>query len=64
SVISEVGGNILASSSSTGRDRVAMLRYEVELSDPLQVDRIISEIDDVEGVFDVYRLLPRGPKTG
>ncbi|HEY5578399.1 MAG TPA: bifunctional (p)ppGpp synthetase/guanosine-3',5'-bis(diphosphate) 3'-pyrophosphohydrolase, partial [Acidimicrobiia bacterium] len=60
-VISDVGGNILASSSSTGRDRVAVLRYEVELGDPRQLERIVADLDTVEGVFDAYRLLPRGP---
>ena len=59
-VISEAGGNILASSSTTDRDRVAILRYEVELSDPSQVDRIIGEMHGVESVYDAFRLLPRG----
>ena len=33
-VLSDLGANIHASSSATGRDRVAILRYEVELSGP------------------------------
>ncbi|MGI9610549.1 MAG: RelA/SpoT family protein, partial [Acidimicrobiia bacterium] len=32
--LSDLGANIHASSSATGRDRVAVLRYEVELSEP------------------------------
>ena len=59
SLISDVGGNILASSSSTGRDLVAMLRYEIELGDPGQVDTIVASLRGVDSVFDAYRLVPR-----
>ncbi len=59
-VISDHGGNIQAASSATGRDRVAILRFEVELSDPQQLDRVIAEAKRVEGVFDAYRLVPQG----
>ena len=60
SAVSDLGGNITASSSATGRDRVAVLRYEVELSEPAQVERLVAELRDVDGVYDAYRLLPRG----
>ena len=59
SLISDVGGNILASSSSVGRDRVAMLRYEIELGDPGQVDTLVASLRAVDSVFDAYRLVPR-----
>ena len=59
SLISDVGGNILASSSSVGRDRVAMLRYEVELGDPGQVETLVASLRSVDSVFDAYRLVPR-----
>jgi GTP pyrophosphokinase len=59
SLISDVGGNILASSSSVGRDLVAMLRYEVELGDPGQVDMLVASLRSVDSVFDAYRLVPR-----
>ncbi len=59
SLISDVGGNILASSSSVGRDRVAMLRYEVELGDPGHVDTLVTSLRAVDSVFDAYRLVPR-----
>ncbi len=57
SAISDMGGNITASSSVTGRDRVAVLRYEVELSDPGQVNRLISDLKGVDGVFAAFRLV-------
>jgi GTP pyrophosphokinase len=59
SLISDVGGNILASSSSVGSDLVALLRYEIELGDPGQVESLINSLRDVDSVFDAYRLLPR-----
>ncbi len=56
--ISDMGGNITASSSVTNRDRVAILRYEVELSDPTQVPRLISDLRGVDGVYAAYRIMP------
>jgi GTP pyrophosphokinase len=59
SVLADIGANIQASSSATGRDRVAVLRYEIELSDPHLLDMVLTHLRDVEGVFDAYRLVPR-----
>jgi GTP pyrophosphokinase len=59
-VLSDFGANIHASSSATGRDRVAILRYEVEMSDPQLLERLLSDIRNVKGVFDAYRLVPKG----
>lgn len=56
-VISDYAGNITASSSITGRDRVAILRYEVELSDPSQVPKLVNDLRAVDGVFASFRLL-------
>jgi guanosine-3',5'-bis(diphosphate) 3'-pyrophosphohydrolase len=55
-VISDTGGNISASSTVTGRDRVAVLRYEVELSDPTQLPRMLADIRGVDGVYAVKRI--------
>ena len=57
SVISDAGGNIVASSTRTDRDRVAILRYEVELSDPGQVERVVTEMRRIDGVYDAFRLM-------
>jgi GTP pyrophosphokinase len=58
--LSDLGVNIAASSSATDRDRVAILRYEVELSEPAQLDRLLTDLRTIEGVYDAYRLVPRG----
>lgn len=59
-IFSDHGGNIHAASSATGRDRVAILRFEIELSDPQQLEQVITEARRVDGVFDAYRLVPQG----
>jgi GTP diphosphokinase / guanosine-3',5'-bis(diphosphate) 3'-diphosphatase len=55
-VISDTGANITASSTATGGDRVAVLKYEVELSDPGQLSRLLTDIRGVDGVFSAFRL--------
>jgi len=60
--ITDLGGNILASSSATRRDRVAVLRYEVELADTSQVAKMVSLLGSVDGVFDAFRIMPHGGK--
>jgi GTP pyrophosphokinase len=55
-VISDTGGNITASSTHTGEDRVAILRYEVELSDPSQLPKLLADLRGVDGVFSAFRL--------
>ena len=59
SVLSDLGANIHASSSATGSDRIAVLRYEVELSDAQLLERAITDLRGVDGVFDAYRLVPQ-----
>jgi guanosine-3',5'-bis(diphosphate) 3'-pyrophosphohydrolase len=55
-MVTETGGNITASSTVVGDDRVAILRYEVELSDPGQLGRLLSDLRGVDGVFTAFRL--------
>ncbi len=55
-VVSDTGANITASSTATNEDRVAVLKYEVELSDPSQLGRLLSDIRGVDGVYAAFRL--------
>ncbi len=59
-VLADHGANIHTSSSIASRDRVAFLRYEVELSDPAQLERVLSDMRTVDGVYESYRLVPGG----
>jgi GTP pyrophosphokinase len=55
-LVSDTGGNITASSTNVGDDRVAILKYEVELSDASQLPRLLSDLRGVDGVFTAFRL--------
>ena len=59
-VLSDHCANIHTSSSIAGRDRVAFLRVEVELSDPAQLERVLSDLREVDGAYEAYRLVPGG----
>jgi GTP diphosphokinase / guanosine-3',5'-bis(diphosphate) 3'-diphosphatase len=50
--------NILASSSHTGSDRVAHLRFDFELADPSHLESLLGTLKRVDSVFDAYRVLP------
>ncbi len=55
--LSDYGANIHASSSVTGRDRIALLRYEVELSDRDALEGLLGALRQVDAVYDAYRLV-------
>ncbi|MCB1247688.1 MAG: bifunctional (p)ppGpp synthetase/guanosine-3',5'-bis(diphosphate) 3'-pyrophosphohydrolase, partial [Acidimicrobiia bacterium] len=55
--LSDVGANIHASSSVTGRDRIALLRYEIELSDREALESVLHALRTVDAVYDAYRLV-------
>ena len=55
--LSDYGANIHASSSVTGRDRIALLRYEIELSDREALEHVLGDLRTIEGVYDAYRLV-------
>jgi GTP pyrophosphokinase len=57
-ILSEHHVNILASSSHTGSDRVARLRFDFELGDPSHLESLLGTLKRVDSVFDAYRILP------
>jgi hypothetical protein len=36
------------------------LRYEVEMADATLLERVLSDLRTIDGVFDAYRLVPGG----
>ena len=60
SALSDLGANIVASSTVTNRDRVAILRFEIELSDVATLDRAIEEIRGVDGCTTPIGCFPGG----
>ncbi len=61
--LADLGANIVASSSGLDKDRVVVLRYEVELSDKDQLAHLLSQLRGIDGVFDAFRLVPQGDRT-
>ncbi|MFA5890935.1 MAG: bifunctional (p)ppGpp synthetase/guanosine-3',5'-bis(diphosphate) 3'-pyrophosphohydrolase [Actinomycetota bacterium] len=63
--ISEMGVNILGSSSHTDpRTRTAALRFNVELADPQHLAHILHQIKRVDAVYDAERIVPGHGKNG
>ena len=58
SVLSDLGANILTSSSVVGADRTATLRYEAEFSDPNQLQKSLADLRDLEGIYAAARFVP------
>jgi len=57
--ISEMGVNILGSSSHTDpRTRTATLRFSVELADPGHLEHILAQIKRINAVYDASRIVP------
>ena len=56
--ISDNGGNILVAKSVTNSKRIVSLLFQVELSDNVQLESIISDANNIENVFEVKRIHP------
>ncbi|HEX5948644.1 MAG TPA: bifunctional (p)ppGpp synthetase/guanosine-3',5'-bis(diphosphate) 3'-pyrophosphohydrolase [Actinomycetota bacterium] len=50
--------NILAATSTVGKDRVARLRFTFELADITHLAGILQSVKRVDSVFDAYRVVP------
>ncbi|HEX5265658.1 MAG TPA: bifunctional (p)ppGpp synthetase/guanosine-3',5'-bis(diphosphate) 3'-pyrophosphohydrolase [Acidimicrobiales bacterium] len=57
-VLAEQHVNILSSSSQTGADRVSRMRFEFELADAAHLDSLVGALKRIDGVYEVYRVLP------
>ena len=56
--LTDSGVMILSSQSWAKRDGTARLRYAFELGDVAHLDHIVRAVGGIEGVFDIYRVLP------
>jgi len=57
-VMAESHLNIVASHSTTSPDRVVKMTFEVELADPSHLASVLTQLKQIDGVFDAYRQLP------
>jgi GTP pyrophosphokinase len=48
--------NILSAAVTTTRDRVALSRFTFEMSDPRQLQALLTSVKSVDGVYDAYRV--------
>ncbi|QRN79393.1 MAG: bifunctional (p)ppGpp synthetase/guanosine-3',5'-bis(diphosphate) 3'-pyrophosphohydrolase [Nocardiopsis sp. BM-2018] len=62
--LSEHHVNIVTSSTTTGADRVAKMRFEFELANVAHLAAVLRTLKQIEGVYDVYRTMPGGVSTG
>jgi GTP diphosphokinase / guanosine-3',5'-bis(diphosphate) 3'-diphosphatase len=57
-VLSDSHVNILAATSSTGRDRITRLRFTFEMADVAHLSSLLAAVKRVESVYDAYRVVP------
>jgi guanosine-3',5'-bis(diphosphate) 3'-pyrophosphohydrolase len=63
SAISDVGVNILSSSTRAGRDGIATLTFSFELADPSHLEHVIHSVRQIDSVFDAYRVVPSSARS-
>lgn len=63
SAISDVGVNILTSSTRAGRDGIATLTFTFELADPAHLEHVIHGVRQIDSVFDAYRVVPSSARS-
>ena len=54
--LSENHVNILSANVSTTQERLAISRYVFEMGDSVHLDRVLSAVRRIDGVYDVYRV--------
>ncbi len=52
--------NIIGSTTQTSDDRIARLSFEFEIADPSHLQSLMRSVRNVDGVYDVYRIVPGG----
>jgi GTP diphosphokinase / guanosine-3',5'-bis(diphosphate) 3'-diphosphatase len=58
-VLGDLHISIVSANVAIRSDRVAVLRFSFELADPAHLTHAIRTMGGVDGVFDVYRVVPR-----
>ncbi|MGH2730044.1 MAG: RelA/SpoT family protein [Actinomycetota bacterium] len=61
--ISDQGVHIVSSSTRTGKDGIALLRFSLELADSSHLEHVIQSVRRVDSVFDVYRVVPSSARA-
>ncbi len=56
--LGDQGVNIVSCETVTGDDRVAKMRFGIELSTPAQLMSVLNTIKRIDGVYDAHRIVP------
>ncbi len=56
--LGDQGVNILSCATTTGDDRVAKLRFQIEMSNPAHLASVLNHVKRIDAVYDVYRIVP------
>ena len=56
-MLSDAHVNILSATVTTTRDRVAVSRFSFEMADPKHLGHLLTQVRNVEGVYDAYRVV-------
>jgi guanosine-3',5'-bis(diphosphate) 3'-pyrophosphohydrolase len=57
-VVSEHHLNIVGANTQTDSDRISRMRFDVELADPTHLESVLNLIQQLDAVYDAYRILP------
>ncbi|MGH1489625.1 MAG: RelA/SpoT family protein [Acidimicrobiales bacterium] len=52
--------NIIGSTTTTSEERIAKLTFDFEIADPSHLHSLMRSVRAVDGVYDVYRVVPGG----
>ncbi len=58
--LSEVGANVLSSTTTSHRDGMVEMRFLFQVSDIKHIDIVLNRLHSIEGVFDACRMMPNG----
>lgn len=56
--LSELGANVLSSSTTSHRDSMVEMRFLFQVSDIEHIDNVLKKLHGIEGVFDARRMMP------
>ncbi|WP_255467160.1 RelA/SpoT family protein [Raoultibacter phocaeensis] len=57
-VLSDMGANVLSSSTTSHRDGMVEMRFLFQVSDIAYIDKITAKLRSIEGIFEARRMLP------
>ncbi len=57
-ILSDMGANVVSSSTTTQRDGVVEMRFLFQVSDVAHIDSILKKLRNVDGVFTARRMIP------